>query len=88
MNPNVLIGVTVVFVLLVAACGLWMNTASKTVEKTIDHSWELICYDYGYRDGAHGAPKGAPYTDKRCVEAYTDAYDDGIAGNYDAPRAD
>jgi hypothetical protein len=88
MGSNVLIGVTVVFVLLVAGCGLWMNAASNTVDKTIDHAVRLICYDYGYADGANGNTKGAPYTDERCVEVYSGAYEDGVDGNYDPPKSE
>ena len=45
---NWLLGGTVVFVLLVAACGVWMQVASKTVEDTVDHAVQVICYDSGY----------------------------------------
>ena|SRR5207249_11732973 len=76
MNPNVLIGVTVIFVLLVAACGVWMNASSNAVDKSVDHAVELTCYDYG-RDGAYGETKVAPYTDEHCADVYEDAYRDG-----------
>jgi len=88
MNANVLIGVTVIFVLLIAGCGLWMNAASNTVDKTIDHAVKLMCYDYGYSDGANDNVNSPPYTDKRCVEVYSDAYEDGKSDNYDPPTAE
>jgi hypothetical protein len=88
MGSNVLIGVTVVFVLLVAGCGLWMNAASSKVDETIDHAVKLVCYDDGFGDGAAGGGKFPPYTDERCVEVYTDAYDDGVDGNYDPPTVE
>jgi hypothetical protein len=88
MGSQVLIGVTVVFVLLVAGCGLWMNAASQKVDETIDHAVRLICYDEGFSDGANGRPKFPSYSDERCVEVYGDAYDDGVDGNYDPPEAE
>jgi len=86
MNANVLIGVTVVFVLLVAACGIWMSAASKSVEDTVDFATRVICYDSGFGDGAGGGLKRPPYSDSRCVQLYADGYGDGEDGNYDPPR--
>ena len=85
MNANVLIIVTVLFVLLVAGCGLWMNAASNTVDKTVDRAVRLMCYDYGFSDGANRNVKTPPYTDEPCAEVYSDAYADGANGNYDPP---
>ena len=86
MNTNVLIGVTLVFVLLVAACGVWMEAASKTVDETMDNAVRVICYDSGFGDGAREDPAAPPYDDKRCLELYSDGYADGTAGNYDPPQ--
>jgi hypothetical protein len=83
---NWLLGITVLFVLLVAACGVWMSVASKTVEDSIDHAVKVTCYDSGFGDGANGSLKLPPFADKRCVEVYTEAYEDGASGNYDPPR--
>jgi hypothetical protein len=87
MNANILIGVTVVFVLLVAGCGLWMNSASKSVENTIDFTTRVVCYDSGFGDGARSDLAKPPYSDSRCVELYADGYGDGEKGNYDPPRS-
>ena len=83
---NWLIAVTVIGVLLIAGCGIWMNAASNTVDKTIDYTTRVVCYDSGFGDGASAAPKSAPYTDSRCVEVYSDGYDDGKRGVYDPPQ--
>jgi hypothetical protein len=88
MNSNVLIGITVIFVLLVAGCGLWMNAASNEVDKTIDHAVELLCYDSGYSDGASGTNKPPPFSDDRCVEVYSGAYSDGLGQDYRPPSAE
>jgi hypothetical protein len=87
MNASVIMGVTVVFVLLVAACGVWMNAASKSVENTMDFATRVICYDSGFGDGARDDLKAPPYRDSRCVDLYTDGYGDGKDGNYDPPRS-
>jgi hypothetical protein len=86
MNANVLIGVTVIFVLLIAGCGLWMNATSKSVENTMDFATRVICYDSGFGDGAREDRPTPPYDDKRCLELYSDGYADGTAGNYDPPE--
>jgi hypothetical protein len=83
---NWLVAVTVIGVLLTAACGVWMNAASKTVEDTIDFTTRVICYDSGFGDGAHDALKLPPYSDSRCVELYSDGYTDGQRDVYDPPQ--
>src|SRR2546428_6270464 len=44
---NWLLAITVLFVLLIAACGIWMNAASKSVDKTVDFGFRVTCYDAG-----------------------------------------
>jgi hypothetical protein len=83
---NWLIAVTVIGVLLVAACGIWMNAASKSVENTVDFTTRVVCYDSGFGDGASGALKSPPYSDSHCVELYANGYGDGEDGNYDPPQ--
>lgn len=83
---NWLLGVTVVFILLVAACGIWMNAASKSVEDTVDFTTRVVCYDSGFGDGAARAPELPPYSDSRCVELYANGYADGEDGTYDPPQ--
>jgi hypothetical protein len=85
-DMNWLIAVTVIFVLLIAGCGIWMNAASNTVDKTIDYTTRVVCYDSGFGDGASDALKSAPYNDSRCVDLYSEGYDDGQDGTYDPPR--
>ena len=86
MNANVLIGVTVIFILLIAGCGLWMNAASETVDETVDHAVRVICYDSGFGAGAGEERPAPPYDDNRCLALYSDGYADGSAGNYDPPQ--
>ena len=86
MNANVLMGVTVVFVLLIAGCGLWMNAASKTVDESMDMAVRVICYDSGFGDGARAERLAPPYKDDRCLALYSDGYADGTSGNYDPPQ--
>jgi hypothetical protein len=83
---NWLIAVTVIFVLLIAACGIWMNAASNTVDKTIDYTTRVICYDSGWGDGASSALKRPPFSDSRCVGVYADGYADGERDVYDPPQ--
>lgn len=85
MNPNWLVGITVVFVLLIAACGLWVNAASKTAEETIDFAVRVTCYDTGFQDGISDNDSRPPYDDSRCVDLYSDGYEDGRSGEYDPP---
>jgi hypothetical protein len=82
---NWLVAVTVLGVLLIAACGIWMNAASKSVEDTIAFTERVICYDSGFGDGAGDVPERPPYDDSRCVELYSDGYRDGENGIYDPP---
>jgi len=86
MNANWLLGITVIFVLLIAACGIWINAASKTAEETIDFAVRVTCYDTGFQDGARGNDELPPYDDSRCVELYSDGYGDGEGGTYDPPK--
>jgi hypothetical protein len=83
---NWLIGVTVIGVLLIAACGIWMNAASKSVEDTVDFTTRVVCYDSGFGDGASDATMLPPYSDSRCVELYSDGYADGQRDVYDPPQ--
>lgn len=83
---NWLIGITVLFIVLVAACGVWMNAASESVDDTIDFALRATCYDTGFNDGLAGSLRLAPYDDSRCRELYFDGYGDGQAGNYAPPR--
>ncbi len=83
---NWLLAITVLFVLLIAACGIWMNAASKSVDKTVDFGFRVTCYDAGFYDGTAAARKQPPYSDSRCVELYSNGYGDGRSGNYDPPK--
>ena len=83
---NWLIAVTVIGVLLVAGCGIWMNAASKSVENTVDFTTRVVCYDSGFGDGAGGALKVPPFSDSRCVSVYADGYADGERDVYDPPQ--
>jgi hypothetical protein len=83
---NWLIAVTVIFVLLIAGCGIYMNAASNTVDKTIDYTTRVICCDSGYGDGASGALKLPPFSDARCVDVYADGYADGERDAYEPPQ--
>ena len=74
---NWLLAITVLFVLLIAACGIWMNAASKSVDKTVDFGFRVTCYDAGFYDGTAAARKQPPYSDSRCVELYSNGYGDG-----------
>jgi hypothetical protein len=86
VSSNVLIVVTVLFVLLIAGCGIWMNAASKSVENTMDFATRVICYDSGFGAGAGREPRLPPYSDSRCVDLYSDGYDDGERDVYDPPQ--
>jgi hypothetical protein len=88
VSTNVVLGITVLFVLFVAGCGLWMNAASNTVDKAIDHSVQIMCYDYGYADGANGNAGTPPFSGEACAQVYANAYDDGAADNYNPPVAE
>jgi hypothetical protein len=83
---NWLVAVTVLGVLLIAACGVWMNAASKSVEDTIDFTTRVICYDSGFGDGAGGAFPRPPFSDSRCADLYSDGYADGERDVYDPPQ--
>ena len=83
---NWLIAVTVIFVLLIAGCGIYMNAASNTVDKTIDYTTRVICYESGFGDGASGALKLPPLSDSRCADVYADGYADGERDVYEPPQ--
>ena len=57
---NWLIAVTVIFVLLIAGCGIYMNAASNTVDKTIDYTTRVICYERAVSAMARAAPLSFP----------------------------
>ncbi len=82
---NWLLGGSVIFVLLIAACAMMANSASKDIDTAVDNSIRVLCYDDGYYDGTAGDIESPPFDSTACLNFYTNGYNDAEDNIYDPP---